>query len=116
SASITDAMLLPHVVRILEQKYRFKSINLTGAIGLKPATTSYSGGSIGNNASHIDIAERAAAESMVLLKNCPVSNKTCTTADDPARVLPIKKDGSIKSIAVVGATMTYSQMGTNGPG
>ncbi|MEP6653532.1 MAG: glycoside hydrolase family 3 C-terminal domain-containing protein [Myxococcales bacterium] len=113
--NLTPADLSPSEDRILAQKIRFKVDSLTGPIGLKPATSTYSGaGDIENNDSHLLISEEAARKGMVLLKNCPVADKACK-APTSASVLPIKKDGTIKSIAVVGAKLEYFANGT-GPG
>jgi beta-glucosidase len=115
--ALTPADLNPSVDRILAQKIRFKSDPISGAIGLKPATTGYSGGSITNNDAHITLSEEAARKGMVLLKNCPMANKACT-APDAASVLPINKS-TVRSIAVLGARLEYWAMGTEpnlGPG
>jgi beta-glucosidase len=90
---------------ILEQKYRFHADKLTG-YGLKTAFSTYSGGSITNNnqtdpaigSSHTALAELAAEESMVLLKN---QNNT----------LPIDRT-KVQKIAVIGATATFSLQST----
>ncbi|MEO5768251.1 MAG: glycoside hydrolase family 3 C-terminal domain-containing protein, partial [Polyangia bacterium] len=90
---------------VLEQKLRFKVAAMTGAIGLKPkaANTTFSGGTVSND-EHVAIALEAAVKSMVLLKN---ANNT----------LPIKR-ASVKSIAVVGAKLSYASgmTGINNPG
>ena len=88
-SSITQAQVDTAVKRILEQKYRF---GVDKGTGLKAATTGFSGGSITNNDAHITLAQTAAQESMVLLKN-----------DNNA--LPIKS--TFTKIAVVGVTETY---------
>ncbi len=85
--------------RILEQKFRFGSALSSGGFGLLPATTTMTNGSITNNADHLTLASEAARKSMVLLKN---ANNT----------LPIKTDGSVKRIAVVGADVPYTLQST----
>jgi len=80
------------VRRVLEQKFRFNADPLSGNVGLPPGSrTYYSGGRISCDGTHIALAEKAALESMVLLKN---ANNT----------LPIK--GATK-VAVVGATVEF---------
>jgi beta-glucosidase len=91
------------VTRILEQKYRFGADK--GA-GLKSASTSFSGGSISGNDTHVAIAQEAAQKSMVLLKN-------------DKNALPIAS--SAAKIAVLGAKLDYwaptdSSGSTTGPG
>ncbi|HEX2661154.1 MAG TPA: glycoside hydrolase family 3 C-terminal domain-containing protein, partial [Polyangia bacterium] len=95
-SSITQTQIDDAATRILEQKIRF---NVHTGNGLKAATTTMSGANITNNASHVAIAEKAARESMVLLKN---DNNT----------LPLKKTGKI---AVVGTKEDYASV-NNGPG
>jgi beta-glucosidase len=80
------------VGRILEQKFRFKVDSLDGPWGLKPPTTTYRNGAIGNNEAHIALAQKAAEKSMVLLKN-------------EKNTLPIP--ASAKKIAVLGASVRY---------
>jgi len=74
--------------RVLEQKFRF---NVVTGNGLKTSSSSYSAGSIFNQA-HVDLAEKAAREGMVLLQN-------------KGNVLPLKKSGKI---AVVGTKEDYA--------
>jgi beta-glucosidase len=81
--------------RVLEQKFRFNADPLTGDIGIGTHTTGYSHSQVTCNGSHIRLAEKAATESMVLLKNDP-------------NTLPIKQT----KIAVIGATVPY--VTTNG--
>jgi beta-glucosidase len=110
-SSITQAQVNTAATRILEQKCRFGLMpgTPTNACGLasKPApVTGFSGGSITNNSSHITLAQTAAQESMVLLKN---DNNT----------LPIKS--TVTKIAVVGVTASYcapldSSGNATGPG
>lgn len=89
---LTTADLATSAGRILEQKFRFHADSRTGAVGLNPPVTVYSNSRISCNDSHIALAERAAVESMVLLKN---DNGT----------LPISS--SVTKVAVLGATVTY---------
>jgi beta-glucosidase len=113
----TDAQLDPHVDRILAQKNRFNAllIGSPARIGLKEATTTYDGKNIVGNDAHVTLSETAATKGMVLLKNCPASNKKCT-APAADSILPIKRDGSIHSIAVVGATLEYFFVDQQHPG
>ena len=78
------------VARILEQKFRFNADKLAGSIGLGTPKTSYGNGRISGDGDHIELAKKAAGESMVLLKN---DNST----------LPIKS--SVTKVAVLGATV-----------
>lgn len=93
---LTPAQLTASTALILEQKMRFKVDKLNGTLGLKAPSTTYNTGtsSIENNQAHIDLAEQAALESMVLLKN---DNNT----------LPINRS-SVRSVAVLGAIASYS--------
>ncbi|MES1165633.1 MAG: glycoside hydrolase family 3 N-terminal domain-containing protein [Verrucomicrobiota bacterium] len=88
-----DTFINASVTRILEQKIRFKANVIGGAVGLKPATSRLTNGSITNNDDHIALAAQAALESMVLLKN------------DGA--LPLNK-ATIKTVAVIGASIPYA--------
>ncbi|MDF3065191.1 MAG: Beta-glucosidase [Polyangiaceae bacterium] len=99
AGDLTQADINASAARILEQKFRFKSALLNGPIGLKTPTSTMTQGSITNNMAHIDLAREAAVKSMVLLKN---DNNN----------LPIKTDGSIKSIAVVGLKVPYTLQST----
>jgi beta-glucosidase len=100
------SQLATSTARILEQKYRFHADALNG-YGLKTPFTTYSGGSIQKNdqtdpavgMSHIALAEAAAEESMVLLKN-------------DANTLPIDRT-KVKKIAVIGANVTYALQETS---
>ena len=82
------------VKRILEQKFRFNAQNLTGPYGLTPGTSTifYNNERIICDGPHIALAEKAAIESMVLLKN-------------DSSTLPIP--ASVTKIAVVGASVNY---------
>ena len=83
--------------RVLEQKFRFKAQDVKGNVGLGKPVTTYAKGRISNNQTHIDLANRAALESMVLLKN---DNNT----------LPINAS-SVTKVAVLGATVPYTTGG-----
>jgi beta-glucosidase len=89
---LTEADVNVSAARILEQKYRFNAHKLTGSVGLGTPRTRYRNSRINCNGEHLALAEKAALESMVLLKN---ANNT----------LPISP--SITKIAVVGATVPY---------
>jgi len=87
-SSITQAQVDTAVKRILEQKYRF---GVDKGTGLKSATTGFSGGSITGNSAHVTLAQTAAQEGMVLLKN--------------NNALPIKS--TFTKVSVVGLTQSY---------
>jgi len=92
NGGLTKADLDPAVRRVLEQKYRFKSDKLDGNVGLTPSTaTRYRKFEMQCNDSHIQLAERAALESMVLLKN-------------DKQTLPIK---AATKVAVLAATVPF---------
>jgi beta-glucosidase len=93
SLSGIDTFINASALRILEQKARFKALPLTGAIGLKPAISTLTNGSIANNDAHIAIAEQVARESMVLLKN--------------DNALPLSKT-AVHTIAIIGARIPYT--------
>ena len=95
-SSITQSQVDAAAQRVLEQKFRF---NVVTGTGLKASTSTYSGGSIFNQ-THIDLAERAAREAMVLLQN-------------KDGVLPLKKTGKI---AVIGTKEDYYAPDSNSPG
>jgi beta-glucosidase len=99
AGDLTQADINASAARILEQKFRFKSALLNGPIGLKTPTSTMTAGSITNNMDHIELAREAAVKSMVLVKN---ENKN----------LPIKTDGTIKSVAVVGLKVPYTLQST----
>jgi len=96
-SSITQTQIDTAATRVLEQKIRF---NVVTGNGLKTATTTMNGANITNNASHVTIAEKAARESMVLLKN-------------DKDTLPLKKMGKI---AVVGTKEDYYAATQGAPG
>ena len=106
SGSLQSSALVASTARILEQKYRFHSDKTTG-YGLKTPFTTYSGGSISKNdqvdpainMSHVDLAEQAAEESMVLLKN-------------DSNTLPIDRT-KVKKVAVIGAKVMYTLQETS---
>ena len=113
-ASIPESLINEHVDRVLAQKIRFRAHVMGQPGGLKAPTSRYVVGSnsvssITNNDDHIAIAEEAARKSMVLLKNCPMTDKACADpAADDSNVLPIKPTtGAVTKIAVVGPTMSY---------
>jgi len=89
-AGLTQADVDISAGRVLEQKFRFNLQNLTGAVGLGTPVTTYKNSAIGNQQAHIDLARRAALESMVLLKN-------------QQQTLPIP--ATVRKVAVLGATV-----------
>ncbi|MEA2701284.1 MAG: beta-glucosidase [Myxococcales bacterium] len=97
--TLKESQINDSATRILEQKFRFNVAKTSGTSGLKKPTTTYNGGSIGNDATHLALAEEAALKSMVLLKN---DNKT----------LPIDRT-KVKTIAVLGLTVPFT-LGTEG--
>lgn len=96
---LSMAQINASVSRILEQKFRFKSARIDQPIGLETPTTSMDKGSIIGNDHHIELAKTTALKSMVLVKN-------------DAGTLPIKTDGSVKTIAVLGAKVPYNLIST----
>jgi len=93
NGGLTDSDIDAATSRILEQKFRFKADNITGANGLSSGTqTAYKQGRVLCDGSHLMLAEQAAIESMVLLKN-------------DNNVLPIPQ--SVTKVAVLGATVPY---------
>jgi beta-glucosidase len=85
---------------VLTQKYRYKVANISGARGLKPPSTTFSGvDAIENNTEHIALAREAAVKSMTLLKN-------------DMQTLPIDRT-RVKTIAVIGAVVSYTVADTN---
>jgi beta-glucosidase len=93
NGGLTKADIDTSAARILEQKFRFNAQNLSGNVGLGTPVTTYKNGAILNNQSHIDLAQKAALESMVLLKN-------------DSGTLPISK--GVRKVAVLGAKVPYS--------
>jgi beta-glucosidase len=88
--------------RVLETKFRFHVASPTGAIGLKAPTVGFdvASYSITKNEAHVALAERAALEGTVLLKN--------------DKALPIKSD--VKTVAVVGPQVPWRLQGVNASG
>jgi beta-glucosidase len=95
SVPLAAAQIDVSVGRILEQKLRFNAHPLTGPVGLGMPQTRYSDSRIYCDADHVALAEQAALESMVLLKN---DNAT----------LPIK---AVTKVAVLGATVPVQYRG-----
>ncbi|HLK92543.1 MAG TPA: glycoside hydrolase family 3 C-terminal domain-containing protein, partial [Polyangia bacterium] len=102
SGGLQDSKLVTATAQILEQKYRFHADKMSG-YGLQPAFTTLDGNtSIQKNdqtdpligMSHLQVAEQAAEEGMVLLKN---DNST----------LPISRS-AVQKIAVIGASVPFS--------
>jgi beta-glucosidase len=102
--SLSSSDLTTSAARILEQKMRFHVDALSGTLGCRPPFTVYdaSTAQITKNEmtnpaigmSHVGLAELAARESMVLIKN-----------DNNA--LPIDRS-KVHNIAVIGANITFS--------
>jgi len=108
NAVIEDALtpmdLATSTARILEQKMRFHVDSLSGAVGCRDSFTTWDPGpgeitkndqvdpAIGK--SHLDLAEIAAGESIVLLKN-------------DKNTLPIDRT-TVHTVAVIGANLTYT--------
>jgi beta-glucosidase len=97
TGELNEDQITTSAQRILEQKFRFKADRKFGPVGLGSPITKFSKGQISCNGPHLALSEKAAVESMVLLKN---DNGT----------LPIKP--TVKKLAVVGATVPYET--TNG--
>jgi beta-glucosidase len=97
AGQLQPSQLVTSASRILQQKFRFNVESLAtplSKLGLKAPTTSLDGtSSLVNNDAHIALAERAALEGTVLLKN---DNGT----------LPIST-ASVHKIAVIGADVPY---------
>jgi beta-glucosidase len=100
-----DPAVTKSAQRVVETKFRFHVNSTTGAIGLKTPTTSFNRStySIANNDAHIALAEKAAIEGSVLLKN-------------DNNVLPIKADGSVKKVAVIGTQVAWTLPGISANG
>lgn len=92
-AGLSMADVDASVARILEQKLRFNAQNLKGRVGLGTPVTTYKDGKISNNQDHVALAQKAALESVVLLKN---DNAT----------LPISR--SVHKVAVLGAAVPFT--------
>jgi beta-glucosidase len=103
-ASVPLSDLTQAALYVVNEKYRFNVASLKGSVGLKAPTTAVNGSfSITNNSAHIALAQKAAQEGIVLLKN---DNNT----------LPIKTDGSIKTVAVVGLKVGWTLPGVGASG
>lgn len=102
-SSIQPSDLNTAALRVVTEKFRFNVATLSGAVGLKRPTSTFNSGtySVGNNADHIALAQKAAQESMVLLKN---DNNT----------LPIKS--TVKTVAVVGLKVDWNLQGVTSSG
>jgi len=110
--SLSSSDLQARTAQILEQKMRFHVDQLNGPLGLQTPHTTYDTGtaSIQNNddndprigMSHLALAQKAAEESMVLLKN---DNST----------LPIKRS-AVHNIAVIGSQARYTVQSTQDRG
>jgi beta-glucosidase len=97
TGALQEGQLDPSVRLILEQKFRFKSDPISGDVGLGTHHSYYSNSRISCDVTHRALAEQAALESMVLLKN-------------DSNTLPIPM--TTKTVAVIGATVPY--VTTNG--
>ena len=99
----TMDQLTTAATHILAQKIRFNiddTESSSQTLGLHhPLVTSVDTSGVTNNDSHLADAERQAEEAMVLLKN-------------DKNTLPIPRDGSVKSIAVIGAAVPWTLSGT----
>jgi beta-glucosidase len=78
--------------RVLYEKFRFNADPTTGITGLGKPVTIYQDSKISCDYTHIDLAKKAALETMVLLKN-------------DLGALPISP--AVKKVAVVGAQVPY---------
>ena len=92
TGSLTLGDITQSASRVLEQKFRFQADKKTGRVGINAPITKYRNSNISCNGPHLALAEKAAIESMVLLKN---ANNT----------LPIPS--TVTKLAIVGATVTY---------
>jgi beta-glucosidase len=103
--SIQQSDLTQAAQRVVTEKFRFNVNPLNGAVGLKAPTTTFNSSSysIQNNDAHIALGQKSAQEGMVLLKN---NNNT----------LPIKSDGSVKTVAVVGLKVGWTLQGVTASG
>lgn len=91
------------VGRVLETKFRFHVNDPNGQLGLKAPTTKFDKGSysITGNEAHAALAEKAALEGTVLLKN-------------DMNVLPIA--ATVKKVAVVGTQVAWQLQGVQASG
>lgn len=111
-SSLSSAALATATAQILEQKIRFHVDQINGTLGLQTPHTTYdtATASIQHNEdvdprigmSHLALAQKAAEESMVLLKN---DNNT----------LPIKRS-AVHNIAVIGSQARYTVQSTQDRG
>jgi beta-glucosidase len=99
------------VLRVLEQKLRFKSayLNPQKLYGLRPPRATYDEtlGSITGPVAkeHAELAREAAEKGAVLLKNTPAAGAS-------KNVLPIS---GVKKVALIGATVSYTVTSDNPP-
>ncbi len=96
TGGLTQTDLATAAARVLEQKFRFNADKLSGGVGLGSPRTRFASSRVMCDAGHVDLARKAAVESMVLLKN---DNGT----------LPI---AAVTKVAVLGAKVPYRT--TNG--
>jgi beta-glucosidase len=103
SQSDVQADIAKSAGRVVETKFRFKVNTPGGAIGLKTPTTKFDKASysITGNEAHLALAERAALEGTVLLKN-------------DMNVLPIAS--TVKKVAVVGPQVAWTLQGVMASG
>jgi beta-glucosidase len=97
NAGLTEADITASAKLVLRQKLRFNADKVIGKVGLNLPITRYQKSQIKCNGPHLALSEKAAIESMVLLKNA-------------SNTLPINP--SVAKVAVVGATVPY--VTTNG--
>ena len=106
---MTKAQVDAAAGRILEQKFRFNADPMTGQVGLGTPTTQYVNSQILCNAQHVALAQRAAVESMVLLKNdnntLPINPSVTKVAVISASKLPYVTTNNGQSSQT---TVTYS--------
>jgi len=90
--------------RVLETKFRFHVNSTSGQLGLKAPTTKFDKGSysITGNEAHAALAERAALEGTVLLKN-------------EGNLLPIDT-ATVHKVAIVGPQVAWQLKGTQASG
>jgi len=99
AGELTTAQIDAAAARVVKQKARFHALYSNQSIGLKAPVTRLVQGSIAGNDEHIALAHEAALKGMVLLKN---DNAT----------LPIKTDGSVRTVAVIGPQRAYRLQST----